>query len=885
MFLLNMASNVGGIATLREGCDFHTLFDLLAHHADRFPQRLALSGVDGVALDYARLLAKIQQMGHDLRRQGIERSDRVALVLPNGADLAVSFLGVATWSVAAPLNPSLSSYEFESYFEILRIKALAVPQGHSPEARQAAAKLGIPVIEIALTLGSEAGCRPGSNRNGSIPMSLDRPASEDTALVLCTSGTTSKPKCVPFTHGNIAAITSNICRAHSISDADRSLNVLPLFHLHGLLGGMLAPLWVGGTVVCTPGIDVSLFFDWLRRYAPTYVTAVPAMYQAILKYIELEPSAAAGRGLRFLRSASSPLPPTVMEHLEKAFGVPVIEIYGLTETGPLTSNRLPPGQRKLGSAGVPAGPELAIVDHEGHRLPPGGVGEVVVRGPNVMRGYDQDEAANKSAFRDGWFCTGDQGYLDEDGYLFLTGRLKEMINRAGEKVAPREVEDVLLTHPAVGQAAVFGVPHEILGEMVGAVVVLHHGQAASEQDLRKFVAKRLVEYKVPARILTVAQLPLSATGKVQRTNLARQLGLEALAAGPFGPEANGTAPTTEGRLAKIWMKLFGVQRVTPQDNFFALGGDSLSAAALLLDIERSFGTRLLAETLYYCQTIADLARQIDMQLATSKTRHATLVPVNAGQGGPALFFIPPPGHPFSFRDLSRYLDSWLPTFVFETPPGTLFTAGQEELQQEAARYVEAMVATQPEGPYCLAGYSKSAVLVFEMAQQLYKLGKQVAFLGLLDARCPGYSKGPARHQRVRRVIERLGQVFLPPQFLTAASQAAPTKLRYTFRDLVKAVRNNAASMVQESLDSLGNGSRPAIYRATGYPGTITVYRAQIQHFVHYAQRTLGWDAVCKEGVQVHDIPGHHDSICLLPNVRILAKFMNHDLARALGHPS
>jgi acyl-CoA synthetase (AMP-forming)/AMP-acid ligase II len=279
-------------------------------------------------------------------------------------------------------------------------------------------------------------------------------------------------------------------------------------------------------VFCTPGFNALRFFAWLEEAAPTWYSAVPTMHQAILARAERNREIIERRRLRLIRSSSASLPPPVMAQLETTFGCPVIESYGMTEAShQMTSNPLPPKARKAGTVGIAAGPEVAVLDADGHVLPPGLTGEVAIRGPNVTAGYVNNPGANEAAFTNGWFCTGDQGVFDADGYLTITGRLKELINRGGEKISPREVDDVLLDHPAVAQAVTFALPHDKLGEEVAAAIVLRDGVTANERELRDFVAGRLAEFKVPRRIVFLAEIPKGPTGKLQRIGLAAKLGL------------------------------------------------------------------------------------------------------------------------------------------------------------------------------------------------------------------------------------------------------------------------------------------------------------------------------------------------------------------------
>ena len=500
-----------------------TLKDLLASGRD---DAVALAAHETPPLTYAGLRPLIERTTATLNDLGIGLGDRVAIVLPNGPEMAAAFLCVASAATSAPLNPAYKQDEFEFYFEDLRAKALIVEAGSESPALRAAEKLGVPV----LTLTSERQFGAGAFELSGSPLGAAiRPGPvkpDDVALILHTSGTTSRPKIVPLHHANIWTSARNIAASLELSADDRALNVMPLFHIHGLIAGLSAPLSRGGAVFCTPGFNALKFFADMEEAKPTWYTAVPTMHQTILTRAGRHKEIIARHPLRFVRSSSSSLPPTVIGELEAAFKCPVIEAYGMTEaTHQMASNPLN-GVRKPGSVGVPAGPEIAIMDEAGLLMSPGETGEVVIRGENVTAAYENNPKANGEAFVDGWFRTGDQGVIDADGYLTLTGRLKEIINRGGEKISPREVDEALMDHPAVLQAVAFAVPHPMLGEDVGAAVVLREGLSATEQELSAFLSERLAAFKTPRKILFLAEIPKGATGKLQRIGLAQKLGLE-----------------------------------------------------------------------------------------------------------------------------------------------------------------------------------------------------------------------------------------------------------------------------------------------------------------------------------------------------------------------
>ena len=446
-------------------------------------------------------------------------------MLPNGPEMATAFLCVASAATAAPLNPAYRQDEFEFYLEDLRAKALIVEAGSELPALRAAEKLGVALLTLIPERQAGAGAFELPAPRSAPPSGLV-PSNRMTLPSSCTPPAPLRGrKSCRLRHANIWTSARNIAASLELSADDRALNVMPLFHIHGLIAGLSAPLSRGGAVFCTPGFNTLKFFAEMEEAKPTWYTAVPTMHQAILTRAGRHKEIIARHPLRFVRSSSSSLPPTVIGELEAAFKCPVIEAYGMTEaTHQMASNPLN-GTRKPGSVGVPAGPEIAIMDEAGQLLAQGETGEVVIRGENVTAAYENNPKANGEAFVNGWFRTGDQGIIDTDGYLTLTGRLKEIINRGGEKISPREVDEALMDHPAVLQAVAFAVPHPMLGEDVGAAVVLREGLTATEQELGAFLSERLAAFKTPRKILFLAEIPKGATGKLQRIGLAQKLGL------------------------------------------------------------------------------------------------------------------------------------------------------------------------------------------------------------------------------------------------------------------------------------------------------------------------------------------------------------------------
>jgi acyl-CoA synthetase (AMP-forming)/AMP-acid ligase II len=402
-----------------------------------------------------------------------------------------------------------------------------VQEGLDGPARAVAAARNIPLL--LLRPGTVAGDFSLHGADGAAPATRGGFAEEgDVALVLHTSGTTSRPKIVPLTHTNVTASAYHIGQTLALTPQDVCLNIMPLFHIHGLIAATLSSIAAGASVVCTPGFNALKFFGWFEEANPTWYTAVPTMHQAILTRAERNREIITKGRLRLIRSSSASLPPQVMEALEATFHVPVIESYGMTEAAhQMASNPLPPQPRFSGCVGIAAGPDVGIMAENGEILAAGELGEIVIRGRNVTQGYEANPDANAKAFINGWFRTGDQGVIDEAGYLRLTGRLKELINRGGEKISPLEVDTILMDHPAVAQVVTFAVPHDKLGEDVAAAVVLHEGAVCNERELRDFVGARVADFKVPRKIIFLTEIPKGATGKLQRIGLAEKLGMTA----------------------------------------------------------------------------------------------------------------------------------------------------------------------------------------------------------------------------------------------------------------------------------------------------------------------------------------------------------------------
>jgi acyl-CoA synthetase (AMP-forming)/AMP-acid ligase II/thioesterase domain-containing protein/aryl carrier-like protein len=865
-----------------------TIGEMIGYWAERTPDAPALLAPDRVPLTYRCLQERVSGIAGALRSKGVRREDRVAVILPNGPEMATTFLAAVSAAVCAPLNPGYTTSELEFYLTDLRARAVVVSSEH-PQAIAVAARLAIPILQLSPDLHGEAGAcifeRGVEAGAGDIEPS--RP--KNVALVLHTSGTTARPKIVPLTHRNLCVSAGNIRRVLRISETDRCLNMMPLFHIHGLVGALLSSLSAGASVACTSGFSAADFFSWMSELRPSWYTAVPTMHQAILARAEMHRGDIAGHSLRFIRSASAALAPSVLSGLEAVFGVPVIESYGMTEAAhQMASNLLPPGKRKPASVGPAAGPEIAVMDKDGNLLPAGQTGEIVIRGENVTRGYDDNPAANENAFCHGWFRTGDQGYFDGEHFLYITGRIKELINRGGEKISPREVDETLLRHPAVLEAVTFAVPHCQLGETVGAAVVLRPGMQVTALEIREFVSEHLANFKVPQILKLVNEIPRGSTGKIQRIGLADRLELQPIdESSPQNQAEYIPARTpTEIMLAKIYSEILKVEKVGVHDSFFFLGGDSIVAAQLMSRICRETGTDLSFVRFLETPTIAALAAEIGSTgngLQRVRAVSAQLVPIRPNGGRVPLFCAA--GHDGSliiFCRLARHLDPDLPIWGFQP---FQFEDGRTSyhLEDLAARYVEQMRACQPEGPYYLAGFCHGGITVYEMARQLHRRGESVAILAMLDSfNYHGASAVPwtsafgqkLRHLRWRTRFQLnalAGRQFnnqlsyLADRLRAFANEKKLKTGLIAYRYLISAGRPVPAFLRKVQY---ANTCALERYLPTSYPGMAVLFRV-LDRRPDAPQ--MGWSGLIGGGVDILDSPYHHQGVQAESTVQIMAR--------------
>lgn len=474
-------------------------------------------------LSYGEFKIFNEKISRQLAATNVKNSDRAAIVLPNGPLMASSFLSISSYMSAAPLNPSYKQEEFEFYLDDLKPKFLLVEPNSKSLAVIAAKNLNIPVFEMIISDNQPLGTFELFDKE----TNYKNPNDNDEALVLHTSGTTSRPKIVPLSNLNIFTSAVNISKSLKLTADDHCLNIMPLFHIHGLIAVLSASAKVGASVCASNGFNALKFLDLAETQNITWYSGVPTMHQAILLRAQKNSDKAKKLNLRFIRSSSASLPPAIFEQLNDIFQTPVIEAYGMTEaTHQMASNPLPPAIQKPGLVGMPAGPEICIMNDKNEKLLQGEIGEICIKGDNVTNGYENNPEANKQSFVNDWFRTGDEGFFDEDGYLKISGRLKEIINKGGEKISPLEVDNILMDFPPIDQALCFGYKDKMLGEDIAVAIKLKENKSCTEDDIKSYANEKLAKFKIPKKIFIVEDIPKGATGKLQRIGLAKKFGLE-----------------------------------------------------------------------------------------------------------------------------------------------------------------------------------------------------------------------------------------------------------------------------------------------------------------------------------------------------------------------
>jgi len=828
-----------------------TLGHVIGQTANRFPHQPAIVSATFAPLTYRDLQRQLDGVRRQLRLAGFDCNARIGILMPNGAEAVLAIVAVACCSIAVPLDSRLSQAEIGQRLDMLRLNALLVLQGSASEARQAAGQRRLAIIEAALVGDRQLGLNLAVQVSN-FPADDAEPDPGSPAFILQTSGTTAQPKLIPFSHRNMLAAAARLQAWFGLTHSDRCLSVSSPYYSHGLKVTVFTPLLTGGSIAVPANSAILALDEWLDVLRPTWYSAGPTLHTAVLDKAKSLENAQAVHTLRFVISGGAPLLKEVQEDLQRILGVPVLEHYGSSEAAQIAANLPPPGPNRPGTCGQPWPDTVAIVGEDGRPLPAGERGEVWVRGPTVISGYLDAPELNQAAFTEGWFRTGDIGSLDGDGFLSLHGRLSEVINRGGEKIAPAEVESALLRHPAIAEAAAFAIPHPRLGDDVAAAVVRHPGAQTTPAELRQFLQRELTSFKVPRRILILDQLPKGATGKVQRRRLRESLDGLLDHRGAMPPPAVNKGPLDlEAELLILWRRLLKSEAVTVDDDFFASGGDSLLAMEMLIEVERLIGHPVPETILYGAETIRQLAPKIAMQTGTPATPFFQF----GGNGNrPALYFFNgnlASGH----LSVQRMVELFGPDYpiISIDPHGLHGGPIPPSIEEMAADRLPVILARQTSGPFLLGGKCNGAMVAFEVARLLMAAGHKVDMVAMVDP--PTVNARPAP-RAIIALMEPIVSLYL---------------LSWTYELMVRLERvfkaSKSGQMVQRLKRGIERTARPGAEISPKLWDPYTIVMAKYRPaplevpVTFYAADYDGRAWRLSSQLEVIEVPGRHDG-CL-----------------------
>ncbi|MBR0751501.1 AMP-binding protein [Bradyrhizobium jicamae] len=762
--LPEIAESLGAntISPASRGAEFHAQFTLgqvIGRTASRFPNQPAIVSTTFAPLTYGGLQRHLDNVRAQLRVGGFDCNARIGVLMPYGPEAVLAIVAVACCSVAVPLDPRLSPAEINQRLDLLGLNALLVPHGSDSEVLQAAERRGIAVIEAVPVGPGQLGFNAAMRTAASAAIDAE-PDPDSPAFILQTSGTTAQPKLIPFSHGNMLAASARVQGWFGLTPQDRCLSVSPPFYSHGLKVTIFTPLLTGGSIAVPASNTIVALDEWFDVLRPTWYSAGPALHAAVLDKAESLEDAQAAHTLRFVVSGGAPLPNAVQDGLQRILGVPVLEHYGSSEAAQIVTNLPPPGPCKPGTCGQAWPGTLAIVGEDRHLLSAGERGEIWIRGPTVFSGYLDAPELNQAAFVDGWFRTGDIGSLDEEGFLTLHGRLSELINRGGDKIAPAEIEAALLRHPAVAEAAAFAISHPRLGEDVAAAVIVRPGAQTTPREIREFLQRQLASFKIPRRIVMLDQLPKGVTGKVQRRRLRESFDGSPDRQGTAAPVVRKSPLDLEGELLTLWRRLLKSEAVTVDDDFFVSGGDSLLAMEMLIELEQLVGHAVPETILFGAETIRQLVEKIDTHIDVQATP-TPFLQLHAGGHRPPLYFFNGSlisGHA-SVRRMVELLGPDYP-IISINPHGLRGEPIPPSIEEMAADRLSFILERQASGPFLLGGKCNGAMVAFETARQLMAAGHEVGLVAMVDP--PTVNARP-----LTRTIVRLLKPVTSPYFLRA----------------------------------------------------------------------------------------------------------------------
>jgi len=862
---------------------------LEARAAEHGAKAAVLFPEDGTELSYTALKDRVGALAAALAGRGLRPGDAVALVLGNGRAMVEMFLAVPSASlVCVPLNPHAGAAQLRYMLGHSGARLVVCEPAYREHLDEALAGLDAPpaVLQVDGAAGVALDSPPGDVRP---------PLPGTDAVIDYTSGTTGHPKGVVVDHRILGANARTHIEGHALDARDRALLALPLHHMNAQGVTLLSSLEAGASVVVPREFTPESFWRQVADYRCTWFALVPSLVAALVRWAEARPGFVpeAGR-IRFARSSSAPLPAEMQEAFEERFAVPLIECMGMTEAGPVFFNELPPATGRRGSVGRPVGCEVRVVGEDGAELRAGREGRIQVRGPCVMRRYHDDpQATAKVLDADGWLTGGDNGLRDEAGFFFIRGREADRVNKSGEKVSLREVEEALNSFPGVAEAAAAVVSDPVFGQDVAGFVVAAAGSTVDTRALRRHCEGRLGQFLAPTYLYIVDSLPRGAVGKVLRRELAEEAERRRRGRAPV-PVIQAQEGESEPRflaervVADLWKDALGVERIGIHDDFFDLGGNSQKAIRLCYRVKEVFDIDFPVSELFQASTVAAMAALIDRAPGEAgaanggEQRPALITLLDDGEREPAYLIPAGTGDEdiifFLYGKLARYLRAERPVLAFRAPGLDGRGAPPGRIEALAQAYIEEMRRRQPAGPYYLVGFCIGGLLAFEIARRLRAEGDEVGVLMLVDTAFPGFDRVLLnRLRRVRKVVNRNLRFLtrgLWGRLRVHASRLRELGVRDAPRYLLAKLRLAGRLYDHATLPAMRLHPDRKVARRIGrgqvaYQRNLLAYRAKpydgpIQVFVSEGERELRgerWHTVARGGMQLHQVPGDHYTHC------------------------